>query len=241
MQDDLLVFDSTVHETITFAAKLRLSEMTIRERTQREIDVMHLMDIHQFRNKLIGDYIDFPERAVTLSVRKRLCVAMELLTKPQFIFMDYPALGLTSSEAYSFCLSLKNLVVTGVCGVVCTLHNPSYHVYYSFDRVLLLQCGEMVYQGSVSNALISFTQCGLHVPNVSDEEETEAEFNYRTATLTEQTLRQLAGGDRQRLLDAQGIRRQQERNQPRTDADRVRRYWSKRYREMCDRVRKLSL
>jgi ATP-binding cassette subfamily G (WHITE) protein 2 len=54
--------------------------------------------------------------------RKRLCVAMELMTKPKLLFLDEPTSGLDSTTALSLMHTMKNLCESGQCTVVCTIH-----------------------------------------------------------------------------------------------------------------------
>eukprot|EP01034_Spumella_vulgaris_P033125 gene33125-40876_t len=197
MLDDLLLPDLTVLETLSRAAKLRLRKLSTPERVGREREVMNLMNIHHLRNRLIGDVADAPHKAITLNERRRLCVAMELLTQPQFIYIDFPTFGLSVTEAHSFCLVLKNLVLTGVCAVVCTLHDPTKRVFDLFDKVILLRGGQVVFEGPSGDALEHFPGVDLEVPN-------DREFRQHSPmTLTEQSLLQLNwGNDRQRLMKA---------------------------------------
>ena len=56
--------------------------------------------------------------------RKRLCIAMELLTRPQLLFCDEPTSGLDSVTALSVCRLLRNLAAECGCTILCTIHQP---------------------------------------------------------------------------------------------------------------------
>jgi ATP-binding cassette subfamily G (WHITE) protein 2 len=56
--------------------------------------------------------------------RKRLCIAMELLTRPQLLFCDEPTSGLDSVTALSVCRLLRTLEAECGCTIMCTIHQP---------------------------------------------------------------------------------------------------------------------
>lgn len=86
MQDDLLHAELTVAETIKYAAELRLSgTMDAEQRAQRQKDVIALLQIEHVQDVIIGDT---QRKGISGGERKRVCVAVELLTAPKLIFLD---------------------------------------------------------------------------------------------------------------------------------------------------------
>ena len=86
LQDDLLHAELTVKETIKYAADLRLAgKMDDKGRKQRQIDVITLMGIEHIADVIIGDT---RRKGISGGERKRVCVAIELLTAPKLIFLD---------------------------------------------------------------------------------------------------------------------------------------------------------
>ena len=67
--------------------------------------------------------------------RKRLTIAVELVSNPSIIFMDEPTSGLDARAAAIVMRSVKNISETGRT-VVCTIHQPSIDVFEAFDEVL---------------------------------------------------------------------------------------------------------
>lgn len=99
MQDDLLNGNLTVQETLDFTAELRLpSTMTAAERKERIDQAIHKVGLDHCRNTFIGTPT---VKGVSGGERKRVCVAMELLTHPRLLFLDEPTSGLDSVTAYS--------------------------------------------------------------------------------------------------------------------------------------------
>jgi ABC-type Mn2+/Zn2+ transport system ATPase subunit len=99
MQDDLLNGNLTVQETLDYTAELRLpSSMTALERKERVDEALKKVGLDHCRKTLIGTPTI---KGVSGGERKRVCVAMELLTHPRLLFLDEPTSGLDSVTALS--------------------------------------------------------------------------------------------------------------------------------------------
>ena len=69
--------------------------------------------------------------------RKRLTIAVELVSNPSIIFMDEPTSGLDARAAAIVMRAVKNVADTGRT-VVCTIHQPSIDIFEAFDEVTTL-------------------------------------------------------------------------------------------------------
>jgi ABC-type multidrug transport system ATPase subunit len=88
--------------------------------------------------------------------RKRLTIAVELVSNPSVIFMDEPTSGLDARAAAIVMRAVKNVADTGRT-VVCTIHQPSIEIFEAFDELMLMKRGgELIYAGPL----------GLHSCNV---------------------------------------------------------------------------
>jgi ATP-binding cassette subfamily G (WHITE) protein 2 len=163
MQDDLLDGNFTVLETLRFTAHLRMSaKSTPRQRARRIQEVLSLLDIIHVQDVFVGDT---RRKGVSGGERKRLCIAMELLSRPHLLFLDEPTSGLDSHTAYSVMSMLQQLAsVRQECTVISTIHQPSTQVFGLFDGLLLMSHGSMVYHGSIKQALPYFDQLGFPCP-----------------------------------------------------------------------------
>ena len=145
MQDDVLHAELTAEETLLYAARLRMSsEQSLDERKARVVEVMNLMGISHCKDVIIGNT---RRKGVSGGERKRVSIAMELLTRPQLLFLDEPTTGLDSSTSLSICRSLKELSDRGECTVVCTIHQPQPKIFNLFDNLILMKLGTILYQG----------------------------------------------------------------------------------------------
>lgn len=66
--------------------------------------------------------------------RKRLTIAVELVSNPAIIFMDEPTSGLDARAAAIVIRAIKNISTTGRT-VVCTIHQPGIDIFETFDEV----------------------------------------------------------------------------------------------------------
>jgi len=100
MQDDLMNGALTVEETLFYAGELRLPrDMTKAHRAERIKESIVEMGIDHVRNVVVGDAL---HKGISGGERKRLAVAMELLTHPQLLFLDEPTSGKWRLFSFSF-------------------------------------------------------------------------------------------------------------------------------------------
>lgn len=162
MQDDLLHAELTVFETLNYAANLRLPKGFSKEqRADRVEEVLELMGISYCKQVIIGDT---RRKGISGGERKRVCVAVELLTMPKLVFLDEPTSGLDSTTALAVCETLKKLSTSGQCTVVCTIHQPQQKIFELFDNLILMKRGCIVYQGSCLKSIRFLENVGLACP-----------------------------------------------------------------------------
>ena len=163
MQDDLVHAQLTVQETLMYTAALRLPNTAdLAERQRRCDESLKTMGIEYCRDVIVGDTRN---KGISGGERKRLCVAMELITRPKLLFLDEPTSGLDSTTALSLMHTMKDLCEKGMCTVVCTIHQPQTKIFNLIDNLLLMKKGEIVYQGSCAKAELYFAQAGYPCPD----------------------------------------------------------------------------
>ena len=166
MQDDLVHAMLTVHETLMYTAALRMPSGTPKsERLLRCDECLKTVGIDYCRDVIVGDTRN---KGISGGERKRLCVAMELITRPKLLFLDEPTSGLDSTTALSLMNTLKDLSERGVCTVVCTIHQPQTKIFQLIDNLLLMKKGEIVYQGACGKAELFFAEQGYPCPDKSN-------------------------------------------------------------------------
>jgi len=163
-QDDHVFAELTVGESLRYAAALRLHSLSPAAREARVQAVMATLRLTRVANSRVGDTSAIETRGVSGGERKRLCIAMELLTLPKLLFCDEITSGLDASMAFVAIEVLRDLAsVTGLT-IVTTIHQPSSKVFQLFDRLLLLNAGAAVFHGPVSTAAERFAALGHPCP-----------------------------------------------------------------------------
>ncbi|KAJ3687421.1 hypothetical protein LUZ61_016585 [Rhynchospora tenuis] len=165
----------TVAESVAYSAWLRLSpEIASETRNEFVNEVLETIELHLIRDELVG----IPGvNGLSTEQRKRLTIAVELVSNPSVIFMDEPTSGLDARAAAIVMRAVKNVAETGRT-VVCTIHQPSIDIFEAFDELILMKRGgEMIYSGPLgqcSSRVIQYFEGISGVPKIGK--------NYNPAT-----------------------------------------------------------
>lgn len=79
--------------------------------------------------------------------KKRVCIAVEMVTKPSLLILDEPTSGLDSHMANNVLNVFNRLAKKEKRAIIFTIHQPSYKMFTQLDRLILLDGGECIYQG----------------------------------------------------------------------------------------------
>ncbi|EKX39026.1 hypothetical protein GUITHDRAFT_58672, partial [Guillardia theta CCMP2712] len=165
-QDDVVMGTMTAYEAISMSAKLRLPpDMPLEEKMRRVDQVIEILQLDQCKDNVIG----YPgeKSGVSGGERKRINIAMELITNPSVLFLDEPTSGLDTHTAHSVCKTLKELAAAGRT-VVATIHQPSSDIFHMFDNLLLLASGRILYQGPSRSCMDYFATRGSPCPQFTN-------------------------------------------------------------------------
>jgi ABC-type multidrug transport system ATPase subunit len=134
----------TVRETLSFRVELKLGSTL--NRTQRDIivnDLIQELGLTKSADTIVGDD---KVRGISGGERKRLSIAVEMISAPKAIFLDEPTSGLDSTAAAALTDTLRKLADGGRT-VIAVIHQPSQHVFSQFDDLLLVSEGRQMYHG----------------------------------------------------------------------------------------------
>ncbi len=162
-QDDILFPDLSVYECLYYSAKLRMPNLSKEEINKLIDSVLYNLNLDRsddrpgkdsIKDLRIGS-INKPG-AISGGQRKRINLAVELLSNPSILFLDEPTSGLSSIDSEKLMDLLVHINNMGTT-IVTTIHQPSKQVFEKFDKVLILtSAGTIAYYGSVSKALEYF-------------------------------------------------------------------------------------
>ncbi|MFF5933974.1 FHA domain-containing protein [Streptomyces sp. NPDC012508] len=146
-QDDILHLQLTVKKALTYASELRFPEDTAADERRARVDEV-------IGELGLGERVDQPIHSLSGGQRKRVSVALELLTKPSLLFLDEPTSGLDPGMDRSVMHMLRGLADDGRTVIVVTHSVLSLDVC---DRLLVLAPGGRVaYYGPPDESLDFF-------------------------------------------------------------------------------------
>lgn len=150
-QEDVMLGTLTVRETITYSAHLRLPKTLSKEEVNDIVEgtIMEL-GLQECADRHIGNW---HLRGLSGGEKKRLSIALEILTRPRLLFLDEPTSGLDSASAFFVVQTLRNIAHDHVRTVISSIHQPSSEVFALFDHLFLLSGGQTVYFGAANKAV----------------------------------------------------------------------------------------
>ncbi|KAG0466701.1 hypothetical protein HPP92_018281 [Vanilla planifolia] len=137
----------TVEESVIFSAWLRLPpEVDSKTRKEFVKEVLETVELDGIKDSLVG----LPGiNGLSTEQRKRLTIAVELVSNPSIILMDEPTSGLDARAAAIIMRTVKTVAETGRT-VACTIHQPSIDIFEAFDELLLMKRGgQLIYSGPI--------------------------------------------------------------------------------------------
>lgn len=142
-QDDIIHRELTVYRTLFYVAKLRLSsDVSSKELDQIIEEVMDVTGLTERRN--------VPINQLSGGQRKRVSIAVELITKPSVIFLDEPTSGLDPATEEKIMKLFRQIAESGRT-VILTTH--AMENVKLFDKIVVLIRGKLAFYGKPDEAL----------------------------------------------------------------------------------------
>jgi len=138
-QDDIVHPELTVFEAVRYSARFRLPPDTSDDEIDRRVEAtLAELGLTAQRNTEIGK----PEKKVLSGgQRKRVNIALELVTDPVILFLDEPTSGLAADDTTALIRSLAELTRRTGKTVIMTIHQPAKDEFEMFNLVLLMGTG----------------------------------------------------------------------------------------------------
>ena len=145
-QDEIIHEELSVEATLYYIAKLRLSRDVSRKEIEQIIDeVLDVCGLSERRGIKINQ--------LSGGQRKRVAIAVELITKPSVIFLDEPTSGLDPATEEKIMKLFRQIAESGRTVVLTTHAMENVRL---FDKIVVLMRGKLVFYGTPKEALVYF-------------------------------------------------------------------------------------
>ncbi|KAL6362933.1 hypothetical protein LRP88_02333 [Fusarium phalaenopsidis] len=161
--DELLLPAMTVRETLRYAALLRLPRsMSVQDKHQRAKEILLKLGLKGCADTLIGNELF---RGISAGEKRRVSLAIQILTDPQVLLVDEPTSGLDAFTANSIVQLLQSLAEEGRT-IIMAIHQPRSDLYRLFGNLLLLSHeGSPAYCGPAKDLVGYLRECGHDCPS----------------------------------------------------------------------------
>ena len=168
-QEDTLPPTQTVYEAVLFSAMMRLPEaMPIHRVHERVNEVIEMLGLTHCKDRRIGNVTS---RGISGGEKRRVSIALELITRPPILILDEPTSGLDSYSAHMVVEQLCKLAASKTTTVIMTIHQPRSDIFFMFNHTLVVSKGAALYFGPTDTAADYFNRRGLVCPpnyNIAD-------------------------------------------------------------------------
>jgi ABC-type multidrug transport system ATPase subunit len=157
-QADVFFEHLTVRDQLGYTAMLRLPQVWTKQKKMNEVEqIVRLLRLTKVANSEI--------RMLSGGEKKRVNIGTELLTDPDVLLLDEPTSGLDSTSAVALVKTLQGLARTANKTIITSIHQPSSAVFASFDRLIMLAEGHVVYFGRPRESMNYLRQQNLKCPD----------------------------------------------------------------------------
>jgi ABC-type multidrug transport system ATPase subunit len=161
----------SVQETLELAAFLELPDHLEPQRRERVMSIMESLGLIKLKNRRIGNSAS--HNGLSGGEKRRLSLALELISEPTLFLADEPSSGLDSTMSKKVVGLIKKLVRQRNMPCLVSLHQPQSSIFKMLDSLILLGPGGYVcYHGKASEAVSYFARLGFPCP----EQTNPAEF-----------------------------------------------------------------
>lgn len=154
-QQDQFFDNLTVKETIFLSSRLR-NEQYSHEK--------HKVTVLEVAKKLaITDCLDTPNGKLRSGQRKKLAIATELVSQPNFLVLDECTTATDSYSAKGIVDFLHDFCLRENVAVLCSIHQPSWSIINKFDKLYMISpiLGRPIFEGDPRNVISHLSTFGF--------------------------------------------------------------------------------
>jgi ABC-type multidrug transport system ATPase subunit len=121
---------------------------------------------HVINRLRIQDCANIRPKRCSGGQKKRISIALELVSKPNILILDEPTSGLDAVSTWQLISTLDELTKQSEpMAVVATIHQPSAKLFNLFNSVYMMSYdGQCIYHGSPQTMLQTLSRYGLNCP-----------------------------------------------------------------------------
>lgn len=139
-------------ETLEFGANLKIKGSP-EKRKKRATDLISEFKLEGSENTYIGGHM---LKGVSGGQRKRVNIALELISDPPIIFLDEPTSGLDSYTSEIVIKKLDQLAKKFGKTIIYVIHQPSSDIFKKMDKLMLLYKGRTIYFGDAGKPAVDY-------------------------------------------------------------------------------------
>ncbi|VFQ72689.1 unnamed protein product [Cuscuta campestris] len=147
----------TVSETFAFSARLLHPKLPPSSISTLVSALLADLSLTHLEHTRLGNGLSGGER-------RRVSLGLSLLHDPAVLLLDEPTSGLDSKSAFKVMQTLKSTAETRRRTVIVSIHQPSFKILSTIDKILLLSKGAVVHHGTLSSLEAFLLANGLTVP-----------------------------------------------------------------------------
>jgi len=166
MQEELLFPFLTVTETLKLHCKLRRGTLSEDEIERAVGALVAELGLSKVAHSVVGRSGGLP-RGVSGGERKRVNIAVEMVSDPEALFLDEPTSGLDSFQALR-CMAALNQLARAGRTIITTIHQPRSSIFAMFSQLLLISEGRLLYIGDAKDAVEYFASLSFDCPNLTN-------------------------------------------------------------------------
>lgn len=152
-QLDVFLPGLTLYETLDYQAQLRLHNSDSNQRRQLVESLLAVLELDHRSGEIIKSFTGH----INLSggEQRRASLAIQLLLKPQLLFLDEPTTGLDTSSALKLVTVLRRLALLAIgVTIVLLIHQPRGEIAHLFDKLCVLaRGGRLIFYGSIGDSV----------------------------------------------------------------------------------------
>ncbi|KAL9656626.1 hypothetical protein ABK040_002897 [Willaertia magna] len=139
-QDDLLPYNCTVREIITFSLKYK------KKFNKTQVDyIIRRLGLEKVQDSLVSK--------ISGGERKRTSIGIEIVANVPVLILDEPTSGLDSESALQLVSLLRDFAERSNMNVICVIHQPSAEVLFQFHDMMLFNDGKLLLHSLVKDVV----------------------------------------------------------------------------------------